>query len=186
MLLKRRGKQVAIQMLLKRRGKQVAIQMLLKAAGKAGRYTNVAQSGVQVAIQMLLKRRNYTSVLGFSWDFPEFYQGTVAGIINRNPYAVYINAHSALRSSLIKMMWCLRRVHGILRCSVLSTRRRSSVTLPSGLRGKKKLRNGRSQGSLTRGQGGVAADGRHGGHACDGLRPFEARPHSCCGGNEAF
>ena len=51
------------------------------------------------------------------------------------PYAVYINAHSALRSSLIKMMWCLRRVHGILTCSVLSTRRRSSVTLPSGLRG---------------------------------------------------
>jgi hypothetical protein len=32
-------------------------------------------------------------------------------------------------------MWCLRRVHGILTCSVLSTRRRSSVTLPSGLRG---------------------------------------------------
>ena len=73
--------------------------------------------------------------LGFSWDFPEFYQGTVVGIINRKPYAVYINAHSALRSSLIKMMWCLRRVHGILTCSVLSTRRRSSVTLPSGLRG---------------------------------------------------
>ena len=48
---------------------------------------------------------------------------------------MYINAHSALRSSLIKMMWCLRRVHGILTCSVLSTRRRSSVTLPSGLRG---------------------------------------------------
>ena len=77
----------------------------------------------------------YDTVFGFSWDFPEFYQGTVVGIINRKPYAVYINAHSALRSSLIKMMWCLRRVHGILTCSVLSTRRRSSVTLPSGLRG---------------------------------------------------
>jgi hypothetical protein len=34
---------------------------------------------------MLLKTRNYTSVLGFSWDFPEFYQGTVVGIINQKP-----------------------------------------------------------------------------------------------------
>ena len=26
----------------------------------------------------------YDTVFGFSWDFPEFYQGTVDGIINRN------------------------------------------------------------------------------------------------------
>ena len=48
----------------------------------------------------------YVCLRGFI-GFPEFYQGTVVGIMNRKPYAVYINAHSALRSSLIKMMWCL-------------------------------------------------------------------------------
>ena len=48
--------------------------------------TVYARLGIKASGNVLItgNKEAYDTVFGFSWDFPEFYQGTVVGIINRN------------------------------------------------------------------------------------------------------
>ena len=99
----------------------------------------------------------YDTVLGFSWDFPEFYQGTV---VWDNQSETICRVHQcSQRTTFVpdqddvvptacawytdmqcpldqeaKFSYTAKWSSGILTCRVLSTRRRRAVRLPSGLR----------------------------------------------------